>query len=99
MANAERIEINQRAIDALAREAEVRAALLDVAEPRVRRARLRAPRQTGAGAASIRAEAVLDGPMWEVRAGWDRAHYYMYFHEHGTEKLPARPFLLPAFDR
>lgn len=69
-------------------------------EPVVEDAKANAPRKTGAGAASIRAEVDWsgeDGPA--VRVGWDTDHYYMRFHELGTKHLPARPFLRPAVDR
>jgi HK97 gp10 family phage protein len=58
-----------------------------------------APRATGAGAASIHAVTVEDVNGWSVRVGWDPQHWYMAYHELGTEQLPARPFLRPAADR
>lgn len=58
-----------------------------------------APKRTGAGAASIRSEIDLSHAEPGVEVSWDRDHFYMYFHEHGTRYLPARPFLAPAVDR
>ena len=68
-------------------------ALREAAWTVVATAQARAPRNTGAGAASIHAEAA--GPN-AYRVGWDRAHDYMRFPEFGTEHQPARPFLRPA---
>lgn len=65
-----------------------------VAERIVRGAQVRAPKDTGAGAASIHAERRRSGHGWVV--GWDPEHDYMRFHEFGTEDMPARPFLRPA---
>lgn len=73
--------------------------ILDDVKPVVRGARADAPKKTGAGAASIHSEPVLVNGMPGVAIGWDREHYYMRFHEQGTVRLPARPFLVPALDR
>lgn len=73
--------------------------LQEIAEPDVEFAQQLAPKRTGAGARSIHVEAVLDGDMWEARASWDQEHYYMRFHEMGTRKMGAHPFLRPAFMR
>lgn len=56
-----------------------------------------APKETGGGAKSIRAEVIRaeDGDE-EVRVSWDRDHFYMYFAEVGTQHQSARPFLRPA---
>lgn len=58
-----------------------------------------APRATGEGAESIQPWPGRDqgGPYADV--SWDRDHFYMSFHEHGTHKHAARPFLGPALDR
>ena len=85
-------------VRALLREPRVVQGMLAELRPVVDRARANAPKRTGMGAQSIRAEAVLDS--WEVwfRASWDRDHYYMHMHERGTVRLPARPFLVPALE-
>ncbi|MBM0275096.1 HK97-gp10 family putative phage morphogenesis protein [Micromonospora tarensis] len=93
-----RVDVDQAAVDEVVRSVDMRDLLLDVADPIVGRAQLGAPKASGEGAASIRSEPVLDGPDWTVRISWDRAHFYMYFHDRGTERLPARPFLEPALD-
>lgn len=98
MADDVRIVVHQQAIDALAKDPGMRIELLQAADPVDDRARQRAPKDTGKGAFSIHSEAVLDGPEWTVRIGWDRERFYMYFHEAGTRKLPARPFLVPALE-
>jgi HK97 gp10 family phage protein len=71
--------------------------LVDAAQPGVSFARAAAPRRTGAGADSIRAEPVLDDGEQTARVSWDRLYYYMRFQEQGTQKMPAHPFLGPAF--
>lgn len=93
------VVVFQERIDRLLRDVSMREALLDATRPGVHQAKLRAPKRTGAGAASIRAEAVLDGGMWTARISWDREHYYMSFHELGTVHLPRRPFLVPSIMR
>ena len=93
-----RVDVDERAVRALSSSADMRDLLLDAGEPVVRHARALAPKDTGEGAASIREEAVLDGFVWTVRVSWDRAHFYMYFHDQGTKHIPARPFLEPALE-
>lgn len=79
-------------------EHEVRDLATDIGERVARTATGLAPRRTGAGATSIHAEVVMDHPNWEVRAGWDRLHRYMYFHEVGTEHMRPAPFLVPSLE-
>lgn len=89
----------QEEINALPREDFVRNHLLEVAENPNFQAKATAPYETGAGAASIHAEAFVGAAgAWEVRSTWDTDHYYMHFHERGTQTLPARPFLVPAWE-
>lgn len=90
---ATRVVLRQQEIDGLLRDQDIADLLLDVAAPAVAEARLRAPRRTGAGAASIRAESVLDGDMQTVRISWDRDHFYMSFQDVGTRYLPPLHFL------
>lgn len=59
-------------------------------------ARLAAPRDTGGLAESIDHETGVDSEGAYVRVSWDEAHFYGLFHEVGTSKMPARPFLRPA---
>lgn len=93
-----RVIVNQRELDALLRSPAARELLLDVSAPHVSEAQSRAPHATGAGAASIHAEPVLDDGQWAALISWDRRRFYMYFHEQGTRSLPARPFLVPSFE-
>lgn len=95
-----RVVWDQHELAALERDPVLLRNLEASAEPLVRSARAGAPKATGAGAASIRAELApgVDA-AWEVRVSWDQLHYYMRFHELGTRYLPADPFLRPALDR
>ncbi len=62
-------------------------------------ARQRAPRDTGAGADSIAGRIVESKDGRVVAAiGPGREEFYLMFHEIGTSKMPATPFLVPAMD-
>lgn len=87
-----RVVVNTAAIELLERS--LVDDLLPIGEQVADRAAAAAPRDTGEGAGSIRAEVVDD----EVRVSWDRTHFYMLFSEVGTSKMNARPFLRPALD-
>ena len=90
------VVIDERAFEALVTGPEVRGYLLDVGDQVAEAAAQRAPKRTGAGAASIHAElADVDGQP-ECRVSWDEDHFYLAFHELGTEDQPARPFLRTA---
>jgi len=91
-----RIILHSTAIDSIGRTEEMRSMLLDVSKLGIGRAKSAAPKRTGAGAASIHTDAVL-ADTWEANTSWDQLHYYMRFHEFGTSRMPARPFLRPAF--
>lgn len=93
MATDVRVVVDERAVRDLVASAGMRAAILDAGKTLVPGAQSRAPKLTGAGAASIHAEAVLDDHEWTARMSWDRDHYYMSFHQRGTSSLPAQPFL------
>lgn len=92
-----RVVLHPAEIERLKQLPELGRYLVEAAGPGVRRAQAAAPRLTGAGAASIHAEAVLDGPEWTARASWDREHWYMRLHEQGSRYMSARPFLVPAW--
>ena len=94
-----RVVVDQKAIAGLAREPWVRQYLMEAVAGPVRLAQQRAPKDTGAGAASIQAEAVSTADGWEVDTSWDRDHYYMKFSELPTANMPPHPFLIPAFER
>lgn len=95
-----RVVWDQQALAALERDPVLLRNLEASVAPLVRDTRAAAPKATGVGAASIRAELApgVDA-AWEVRVGWDQLRYYMGFHELGTRYLPADPFLRPALDQ
>ena len=93
-----RVDFDDRDLRALAADPEVGREMARIAAPIVREAQTRAPRLTGAGASSIRADQVVERGEQEVHICWDRDHYYMAFHEFGTRYLPARPFLEPTVE-
>ena len=92
------VVLDESAIRDLSASDEMRDALMDIADPVVLTARALAPKRSGRGAESIRAEPVFDSAdrEWTVRISWTRDHYYLYFHDHGTRQLPAREFLEAA---
>ncbi len=92
-----RVRLDQRAINDLASDGAVLAAIDEqVATPLAERMADAAPKDTGAGAASIASRPDPDTPGFRV--GWDREHFYLSFHELGTAQQPARPFARPAAD-
>jgi HK97 gp10 family phage protein len=91
------VVFNYEEIQGMLHDPTFRDELLALVEPNIRAAQAAAPKRTGAGAASIHAEAILDGGEWVVDVSWTRERYYMYFHERGTRYMHARPFLVPAF--
>jgi len=93
-----RVIVHQGEIDALLHDREIGELLLDAAGPVVTEARAGAPKLSGRGAASIRAESVLDGPNIAVHISWDRDHFYMSFQDIGTSHLPALHFLEDALE-
>jgi hypothetical protein len=93
-----RVVLDERAIRALSSSDEMRDLLLEEAQPIATDAAVRAPKRTGAGAGSIRAESVVDFDEWTARVSWTRAHYYMYFHDRGTKYVQARRFLEEALE-
>jgi HK97 gp10 family phage protein len=93
-----RVVLHHHEIEALLGDPEIRMALLEAAGPVVLDARAGAPKLTGRGAASIRAESVLDGPQQTVHVSWDRDHFYMSFQDLGTSRLPALHFLEDALE-
>lgn len=95
MAGDVRVVLDERGFADITGSAEMRVAILDAAQALVPGARGRAPKETGAGAASIHAEPFLDDGEWTARMSWAREMYYLRFSELGTRTLPARPFLSP----
>lgn len=92
-----RVAIDKAAMDALASDPRILAAIDDQVNPEiVARMRHRAPKDTGGGAESIHAEPDPDEPGFRI--GWDEDHFYMSFHEFGTQHQPAQPFARPTAD-
>lgn len=93
-----RFVYNEPELEALLQEPEVLNQMLELVEPVVMTGRMLAPKDTGAGAASIHAESVVDaqGPAADI--SWDREHYYMIFPHQGTKYMPPRPFLEDALE-
>lgn len=92
-----RVVLNQSAIDDLSKAPAV-PILENVGGQVAERAAQLAPKRTGAGAASIHAEAEVDGESAVAKVSWAPEFFYLYFHEMGTSKMSARPFLRPALD-
>lgn len=90
------IRLDPAAIKAWAGSDDAKAVLNDLGEQIARDAAANAPKDSGGGARSIRHEVDEDAEGALVRVSWDRDHFYMFFHEVGTSRLPARPFLRPA---
>lgn len=91
-----RRKIHPAAMRLLATDPKVREVTRQAAENVAARARARAPKATGAGAASIHVEEFHKPGDTQFRVSWDKEHFYMLFHEVGTEQIQARPFLRPA---
>jgi HK97 gp10 family phage protein len=91
-------EAGERALRA---GAEMRLMLQQAGDRVAQAARDTAPRghPSHGGADSIHCETALGPTGWEAEISFDRAHYYLGFHEVGTEHMPARPFLRPALER
>lgn len=59
-----------------------------------------APKDTGAGAASLAVEGTAEsGGVVVYRVSWAKEKFYMMFAELGTEHESARPFLRPAAEK
>lgn len=90
------IRLNVSGIEAWAGSADAKRILENLGEQIAQDAKANAPRDTGAGAESIQHEVGEDSEGAYVRVSWDRDHFYMFFHEVGTSRKSARPFLRPA---
>lgn len=98
MAGEFRVRLAYSEIQRIGDSVEAADATLEVARWVARDAQASAPRDTGAGAASIGVWEGFDGGGPYTDVSWDQDHFYMSFHEHGTIHHAARPFLRPAFD-
>lgn len=90
--------VGAAAADALLSGHEVKEALWRLGEQVATKAAADAPKKTGAAAASIQPQIDEDGRGVFVRVGPDADHFYLVFHEIGTSRMSARPFLRPALD-
>lgn len=85
-----------------ARSSVLRGALNKAADPIVKEARALVPVDTGLGKKSIRKRAstprAANGFNAVVTIGFLQRAFYLRFIELGTSKIPAKPFLRPAFD-
>lgn len=90
MARLRKVDLDE--LHELLKDADVQAHLRRAADAVATNARRRAQKDTGAGAASIRAEKVGD----HYQVSWDARHDYMQFVELGTRTRKPRPFLRPA---
>jgi HK97 gp10 family phage protein len=96
-----RIVLDKAALAEVLTEEQARAATMAAGEEFASRARGYAARDTGAGAASIRARLVPNytgGAAFAALVSWDSLHFYMKFNEFGTKFMPAHPALQPALD-
>lgn len=98
MAEEFRVRLHPEEIARLGDSAAAADATLEVARWVARDAQAAAPRDSGEGAASIQPWPGRDteGPYADV--SWDRDHFYMGFHEHGTAHHRAQHFLRNAVD-
>lgn len=90
-----RVVIDHQAVAELLTDPQVVAGIGQVADRVADAMAAKAPRRTGAGAASIHAEpadAVADG----FRVSWDGDHFYMSFQNDGTTHQRARHFVEQA---
>ncbi len=90
------VRLNLPAINRLGVGTGVRRALERLGDQIAADARTNAPKDTGAGAASIDYEVGDDDKGAYVRVSWDADHFYLLFAEVGTSTRSARPFLRPA---
>jgi len=93
------IRWDRRAIADLAGHQDVRAEVDKAGAQVAETARRLAPKDTGAGAASIHHKVQLDRFGWSAVVSWDREHDYMFAQEVGTSEMPAQPFLRPAIKK
>lgn len=93
------LNLNQQALRELERNPDVTDALDSLGGQIADVAEVAAPKRTGFGARSIHHELGQDERGLWVRVSWSRDAFYLYFHEMGTSKMNARPFLRPALDR
>lgn len=85
-----RVVWDRKAVAELRLDPGVRAYIQSVGEQVAHDMRVLAPRDSGAGAASILARDSRSKGATDV--GWDKEHYYLIFPEYGTVHQPAQRF-------
>lgn len=92
------LELDNAAVEDLAADLEAQELAQEAGDVVADKAADLAPKASGEGAASIHAEIGVDAEGAYADVSWDRDHFYMGFHELGTERQPANPFLRPGLD-
>ncbi len=90
------VRLNSSAIDAYESSEDAKRLLAKLGGLIATDARADAPKDTGAGAASIDYEVGEDSKGAYVRVSWSQERFYMIFAEVGTSAQSPRPFLRPA---
>lgn len=80
------------------RGGEVERAVTDEADGIVERAKVLAPKRTGALAAGIHHEIDVDDQGLIAKVSYDARQFWGKFQELGTEKMSPHPFLRPSLD-
>lgn len=93
------VDFNRKAVEQVMRDPKLARELLADGWKIAEVAAQLAPKDTGRGARSIRAELVKGRGDPEVRVSWDVSAFWMGFQELGTEERSARPFLRTAASR
>jgi HK97 gp10 family phage protein len=93
------VRLNRAAIEAWAGSDDAKRILDKLGEAIADDAAAAAPRRSGEGAESIHHVVGEDKDGAYVRVSWAKSRFYMFFHEVGTSKMPARPFLRPAAEK
>lgn len=99
MAQGVRFVYNESEMERLLRDPEVLNEMLALVEPVVMTSRALAPKDTGAGAASIHGESGVDAQGSFVDISWDTEHDYMRFQDLGTRRIRPHRFLEDALER
>lgn len=91
-----KVQIDRSAIAALSRSDTVHDALDKIGGAIASDARVAAPKRTGFAASTIHHEVGQDEHGPYVRVSWAPDAFYLMFHELGTSRQNATPFLRPA---
>jgi hypothetical protein len=91
------VDVHEDEIKLLMMSEETREFMYGIGDEVARLAEGFAPKRTGKAASTIHAEMFLRGDSWDADVSWTWPDaYYLYWHETGTVKMKARPFLVPA---